>query len=246
MNDVIQQLKNRKSLRAFKQEAIELEKKTAIIDSALQAPTAGNQMMYTIFDITDKKLLHTLSESCDHQPFIATAPMALIFCADFQKWYDAFKIVKKDARKPEEGDLLLAVNDALIAAQNAVTAAESLGIGSCYIGDMMENCEFHRKLLNLPKYVFPVTMLVFGYPMEQALTRRKPIRFNRKYIVHENGYHKMDNETLRNMFEEQHKGQETFQFEEWMLAFYNRKYGSAFSKEMSRSVRKYLADFHNK
>mgnify|MGYP002225984529 CR=1 FL=1 len=59
---------------------------------------------------------------------------------------------------------MLAVTDTAIAAQNAVVAAESFGIGSCYIGDIMENYEKQRRLLNLPDYVFPAVMLVFGWP----------------------------------------------------------------------------------
>ena len=60
--------------------------------------------------------------------------------------------------------LFLACCDALIAAQTAVIAAESLGIGTCYIGDIMENYEEHEELFGLPKYVFPIRLICFGYP----------------------------------------------------------------------------------
>lgn len=63
--------------------------------------------------------------------------------------------------------MLLAVEDAVIAAQNSVTAAESLGIGSCYIGDVMEHAEEMKGLLSLPAYVYPACMLVFGHPTGQ-------------------------------------------------------------------------------
>lgn len=72
---------------------------------------------------------------------------------------------------------MLAVTDTAIAAQNAVTAAESLGIGSCYIGDVMEHCEQQRELLGLPEYVFPCVMLVFGWPTQQQKERPKPQRW---------------------------------------------------------------------
>ena len=68
---------------------------------------------------------------------------------------------------------MLAITDTAIAAQNAVVAAESLGIGSCYIGDIMENCEEQRRLLQLPEYVFPAVMLVFGWPTMQQKQRQK-------------------------------------------------------------------------
>ena len=69
--------------------------------------------------------------------------MVLIFCADCRKWYEAFQAAGCKPRLPGAGDLMLAVSDAMIAAQNAVTAAWSLGIGSCYIGDIMELSLIH-------------------------------------------------------------------------------------------------------
>ena len=162
MNEVLQQLYTRKSVRAFEETEISPQEKQAILQAAFEAPSAGNQQLYTILDITDSDLKQALSETCDHQPFIAKAPMVLVFCADCQKWLDAFSACGCAPRRPGPGDLLLAAADACIAAQNAVTAAQSLGIGSCYIGDILENCEQHRALLHLPEYVVPAAMLVFG------------------------------------------------------------------------------------
>ena len=185
MNEVIRQLHARKSVRAFEDRPIPPDHKREILNAAMAAPTAGNQQMYTILDITDEELKRRLSETCDHQPFIAKAAMVLIFCADFQKWYDAFREGGCEPRRPAVGDLMLAVSDANIAAQNAVVAAQSLGVGSCYIGDVMENCEIHRELMHLPEYVFPAAMLVFGYPTQQQIDRPKPPRCPLDSIVHE-------------------------------------------------------------
>ena len=240
MNEVLKQLYERKSVRAFLDKEISPEDKSAILRAAVEAPTAGNQQLYTIIDITDQSLKEQLAISCDNQPFIAKAKMVLIFCADCKKWYDAYIDVGASPRKPGLGDLLLAVSDTNIAAQNAVTAAESLGIGSCYIGDIMENCEIHRKMLGLPKYIFPTAMLVFGYPTEQQITRAKPQRADMKHIVHENGYRKMNSDERKQMFSP--KAIER-SYEDWMTAFCNRKYNSDFSREMTRSVSEYLKDF---
>lgn len=243
MNETIRQLHHRKSIRAFTDQPIGETEKQAILNAAVQAPTAGHQQLYTILDITDPALRESLSESCDHQPFIATAKMVLIFCADCRKWYDAFRDAGCEPRNPGPGDLLLAVSDANIAAQNAVVAAQSLGIGSCYIGDIMENCEYHRKLLNLPAYVFPAAMLVFGYPTEQQLQRQKPQRADLAHIVHENGYRQMDGGELRQLFSIR-TGAENY--EGYMQRFCKRKYNSDFAREMSRSVEEYLQDFLHK
>ena len=241
MNSVIQQLKDRKSVRVFTDRPITREEETAILEAAVNAPTAGNQQMYTIIKVTDQALKEQLAESCDHQPFIATAPLVLVFCADCRKWYNTFLKFGCQPRKPGAGDLLLAVSDTNIAAQNAVVAAHSLGIGSCYIGDIMENAEQHRQMLSLPEYVFPAAMLVFGYPTQQQLERPKPPRAAMRHIVHENSYRDMDAKELEEMFANKTSNRP---FMEWLQAFCNRKYNSDFSREMTRSVEVYLEDFH--
>lgn len=240
MNEVIRQLMERKSIRVFEDKPISQEDKKLILEAAFQAPTAGNQQFYTILDITDLSLKEKLAETCDHQPFIAQAKMVLVFCADCQKWYDAFNYLHLEPRKPGTGDLLLAASDANIAAQNAVVAAHSLNIGSCYIGDIMENCEVHRDLFHLPDYVVPVCMLVFGYPTKQQLERKKPERVDYKHVVHENQYRHMKEEELKEMFSPK---AQLRSYEDYMKAFCERKYNSEFAREMSRSMDEYIKKF---
>ncbi len=240
MNPMIRQLFERRSVRAFTDQVIAPVDKQVILDAAAQAPTAGNQQLYTVLDITDQNIKDALVQTCDNQPFIAKSQLVLIFCADCLKWYNAYRAVGAEPRKPGVGDLLLAVDDALIAAQNAVVAAQSLGIGSCYIGDIMENYEQQKALLGLPKYVFPAAMLVFGYPTEQQQEREKPPRSDRKYIVHENAYRIQDAGELEQMLRVK-AGQPDY--DQWLQAFCKRKYNSDFSREMTRSVGKYLEEF---
>lgn len=240
MNEVLKQLKERKSVRVFTERQITPEEVSAILDAAVNAPTAGNQQLYTIINVTDPQLKAKLVESCDNQPFIAKAPLVLIFCADCRKWYDTFLEYDCNPRKPGVGDLMLAVSDANIAAQNAVVAAHSLGIGSCYIGDIMENAELQREILSLPPFVFPAAMLVFGFPTKQQIEREKPPRSPMQYIVHENGYRDMNALELKEMLSQKAGARD---FNEWIKAFCERKYNSDFSREMTRSVEVFLNDF---
>ena len=240
MNDVIRQLYERKSTRVFEDREIPESVAEQILTAACMAPTAGNQQLYTVLRITDEALKNRLSESCDHQPFIAQGKLVLIFCADCRKWYRAFKENGCEPRLPGEGDLLLAVSDANIAAQNAVVAAHALGVGSCYIGDIMENIEIHRELLHLPQYVFPCAMLVMGYPTPQQLERTKPRRAPLGCIVQENFYRDLEGDELRDAL---YKGDAPADYARWLHAFCERKYNSAFAREMTRSVRQYLLDF---
>ena len=240
MNPIIESLYARKSVRAYTDQPIPEETVQTILRAATQAPTRGNQQLYTILRVTDQEKKHRLSVSCDNQPFIESAPLVLVFCADCLKWYNAFREAGCLPRSPDAGDLMLAVSDANIAAQNAVVAAEALGLGSCYIGDIMENIEIQQDILGLPTYVFPAAMLVFGWPTEQQKARKKPDRFDMKYIVNENNYHELTGSELREMFAERTAPRS---YEDWLRAFCRRKYNSDFARAMSRSVRKVLERF---
>ena len=237
MNDVIRMLKERKSVRAYTQEPLSRETREAILNAAVQAPTAGNMTLYTILEITDPSLKSRLSETCDHQPFIATAPMVLVFCADYHRWYTLFKNDATSTRAPGEGDLFLAMEDSVIAAQSAVIAAESMGIGSCYIGDILENYEIHKQLLNLPSYVLPTCMVCFGIPTEMQKKRTKPARFHAEDIVCENRYSERD---FAGMLKERQRIRSDEDLSHWITAFRMRKWDSDFSKEMTRSVKAML------
>lgn len=243
MNNTINELLNRKSTRIFKDKEISKEDKELIIDATVAAPSAGNMQLYTILDIEDKEKINRLATLCDNQGFINNANWVLIFLADYQKWYDAFTSIDDNVRPIQEGDLLLATVDATIAAQNAVTAAESLGIGSCYIGDIMENYEEVKELLKLPKYTYPACMLVLGYPDERVEKVIKPKRVDNKYIVHKDYYHQLNKDELKDMLAYKANGKT---YEEYMKAFLERKHNSDFSDEMQRSARLYVNDFSKK
>lgn len=235
-------------MRVFEDKAISTEIKSEILNSAFEAPTAGAMMLYSILDITDEVLKEKLSVTCDNQPFIAKAPMVLIFLADYQRWYDSFCFEDCNPRKPEEGDILLACADAIIAAQNTVVAAESLGIGSCYIGDIIENHETVKELLELPDYVLPAALVVYGYPAEEQKNRKKPVRFEKRYIVSENKYHRLTKEEHVKMHQTKNEkaGLLDKNISEDIKAFCKRKYMSDFSLEMNRSAAEYLKKFKSK
>ena len=251
MNQVIETILKRKSMRAYEKKAIAPQVRAELLRATLRAPTAGNLMLYSIIEVTDQHLKNKLVKTCDNQPFIARAPLVWLFLADYQRWYDYFVAsgveqlsgqTKTPMRKPQEGDLFLACCDALIAAQTAVIAAESLGLGSCYIGDIMENYEIQRDLFDLPKYVFPISLVCFGYPTPQQISRKQTTRFQEKFILFENKYKRFSNADFEEMFLEENS--KTFRGRDEVLGarnagqlIYARKFNAEFSKEMSRSVR---------
>ena len=244
MNNVIRQLMERKSVRAYEAQDIPAQDVQAILEAAVQAPTAGNMTLWTAIHVTDQQKKDALAISCDNQPFIAKAPLVLVFCADYKRWFDLFKTIDlgEELRTPGEGDFLLAMSDTVIAAQSAVVAADSLGYGSCYIGDIIENCDTQRAILGLPEYVKPVCMVVIGVPTQQQKERKKPARFDVADVVHENTYKPAGAEGFRAMLEKR-QGISGEDMDRWLLAFTKRKWNCDFSREMTRSAAQMIREW---
>lgn len=244
-NEVLRQLHERKSVRAFTPEPVSASDERAILEAACQAPTAGNEQLYSIIVVRDQAIKDALAASCDDQPFIAKAPLVLAFCADVRRWYRGFALAGAEPRDPGAGDFLLALEDTMIAAQNAVVAAHSLGLGSCYIGDILEHGEEQARILGCPRWVVPVSVLVLGHPAPAQLRRAKPGRFPLSGVVFEDGYRNLADDDLLALLREK-EGQTADAdegFAQWLRAFCRRKWNSDFSREMSTSAERILAQF---
>ena len=260
MNEVMELLANRRSVRSYDTRPIQDEVKEQMLAATMRAPTAGNMMLYSIIEVSEQSAKDALSRSCDNQPFIATAPLVLLFLADHQRTYDYFVACGvpqscmpkgQSLRKPEEGDLLLACCDAVIAAHTSVIAAESLGIGSCYIGDIMERYEVHRDLFHLPDHVFPICLVCYGYPKRSEHERPLTSRFPKKFIVFRDRYRRLTPAD----FDEMYRDKQERASELWKKPgpvptvgelVYQRKYDADFTREMNRSVRAMLEAWRGK
>lgn len=259
MNETLRIIDQRRSTRAFSETKIEPDVKQQILQAAFRAPTAGNMMLYSIIDVQKQEIKNKLVDTCDSQPFIAKSPLVLIFLADYQRWWDYYHLsgakerateLNRKQRSPQVGDLILACCDALIAAQTAVIAAESLGVQSCYIGDILENYEIHRDLFHLPRYVIPVAMLCFGYPKRGNDTYSRIPRFDPQFITFKDSYQQLDSQKLTEMFapyEEKLKttGQPVPGAQNFGQHNYLRKFTADFSFEMSRSVAEMLKNWQS-
>lgn len=247
MNETMQLIHNRRSIRAYRDQPVERETVDQVIGAAMRAPTAGNLMLYSILEIQDQEIKDKLAISCDNQPFIATAPLVLLFLADYQRWWDYFLVAgveeycareNKELRYPGEGDLLLACCDALVAAQTAVIAGEALGLGSCYVGDIMEQYEYHRELLNLAQYTFPVAMICFGYPTEAQAKRPLTPRYPQEYVHFTDGYRRLEESELDQVFAARERSAYPWDVANLGQLVYSRKFAADFACELTRSVRK--------
>ena len=251
-NTTIDLIESRRTIRTYSSKPLTQNKIDTIIQGAMRAPTAGNLMMYSIIQVSDQKLKDKLVKTCDNQPHIAKAPLVLLFLADMQRWWDYFKVCKveekcneigKEFQTPQESDLLLACCDALIAAQNSVIAAEALGIGSCYIGDIMENYEIHREMFNLPKWVFPITLLCYGVPKGDKNKIPLTTRFPQRYIMFTNQYSRLSEIDFKDMLKDDTRRIVVKGAENMGQQLYLAKLGAEYSVEMRRSVKVALKEW---
>ncbi|MCK9190915.1 MAG: nitroreductase family protein [Sphaerochaetaceae bacterium] len=250
MNEVLNQLLNRRTVRSFDKRDISEEDFKSIKKAIMRAPTGGNMTFYSVINVKDQLKKDELAILCDNQPMIATAPLVLVFLADMQKWMDYIKYCKSDEksgipfRKPGVGDFHLAMQDAVIAAQSGVVAADSLGIGSCYIGDIIENYEKIQKLLNLPPQAAPACMLIMGYNKSNAKVNLLD-RCSEDLVFMDDEYKSFTKDELDEGWEkplERLQKANRLPYEGATLAdsFYTRKYSTEFMKEMNRSVEVFL------
>ena len=108
MNETIQLLLNRRSIRAYEDRPIGAADRDVILQATLRAPTAGNMMLYSIIEVNDQAAKDTLARTCDNQPFIAKAPLVWLFLADYQRWYDYFIAIRRRGAVPATGASLCA------------------------------------------------------------------------------------------------------------------------------------------
>ena len=231
--DTLAVLRDRKSVRDFLKQDVEPEKRQKIYDAILAAPTTENMMMYSVISVSDPEVRAKLSR----QPAIQRAPMVLVFCADYRRWAHIFDGMTESGRRPQEGEYQLAVIDTVIAAQNAVIAAEALGLSSVYLGDIMEHYEDRAAALGCPAGVVPVLTLCIGYATEQQLQRAPIRRYRQEYLIHEERYRDLSREELLEMLRDRGQYESLEQMQTWLSKFAVRSVEGKGALERVRSIR---------
>lgn len=185
MSSTIDVLKNHRSIRKFTSELIDDELLAEIIKAGQAAATSSYIQAVSVIRIEIKEIRRAFAELSGKQKYIETAAEFLVFCADLNRNRERVvqKGVKGDFAWTEQA--IAATVDVGLFAQNVVIAAESEGLGCCYIGGIRNNPERVSKLLNLPELVYPVFGLCLGYPDQNP--PKKP-RLPLEVVLHQNTY----------------------------------------------------------
>lgn len=173
MTDIIL---NHRSIRKYSDKDITEDLLNEILSAGIRASTTGNMQVYSIVITRDEDRRKKLAPLHFNQPMVAQAPVVLTFCADFNRFNKWCKQRNANPGYDNFLSFMTASIDALLAAQNVCLAAESKGLGICYLGTTTYMADKIIDLLHLPKGVVPVTTITMGYPDEDpALVDRLPL-----------------------------------------------------------------------
>lgn len=185
MNETIDLLRQHRSIRKYKPDPIPEEHFAAIIQSAQCASTSSNMQAYSIVAVTEPDKKAQLAALAGNQAYVEECPVFLVWCADLNRLKIASGMEEEGVVPGTTELFIIATVDTALAAQNAVVAAESLGLGAVYIGGIRNNPGQVAELLELPDLVYPVFGMCLGYPAEEPTLRpRLPMRT----VVHHNRY----------------------------------------------------------
>lgn len=198
-NATMRLLIERSSCRSFGDRPIPEEVLDQILAAGIHAPTGGNLQPFCIVVVTDPGRKETLARLNEDQMFMAEAPANLVFCIDWrriERWAALENAPFSATRSFRH--FWISFQDTIIAAQNIGTAADALGLGSVYIGTIMDRLREHRELLALPDGVMPVVILTMGYPKARPAPKRK---LAKEVVVHRETYRDLPDAELQAAFE---------------------------------------------
>ncbi|MFT4415678.1 oxygen-insensitive NADPH nitroreductase [Fredinandcohnia humi] len=242
-NSVIETIMNHRSIRKFEDRVLSDEQIQTIVECAQAASTSSFIQAYSVIGISDKELKSQLAEVVGNQTYVAENGHFFVFCADLYRHQVISEMEKTDLSTSLESKekFMVATIDAALAAQNAVLAAESMGLGACYIGGIRNNLEEVCSLLKVPKRVIPLFGIAVGYPAQ--LPEKKP-RLPYEHVYHKEEY-KQDiveykqqltqyNQTISQYYHERTDGKRTDTWTGQMVTM------------LSKPKRMYMKDFVSK
>jgi nitroreductase len=202
-------LNQHRTIRKYTDRQIEPKLLARLLESACRASNTGNMQAYSIVVSTDSAVKDRLSPAHFNQPMLKSAPAVLTFCADFNRFSKWCELRNAEPGYDNFQSFLAAGIDALIAAQTFCIAAESVGLGICYLGTTTYNAQEIIAALDLPRLVVPVTTIAVGYPADVPdQTDRLPL----DSVVHHEIYKDFTAEDINSLYAEKESSEFYKQF----------------------------------
>lgn len=185
LSETVSLMQNHVSVRRYTTDVIPKEHLLEIIRAAQGAPSSHFVQAYSIIHVTDQEKKNKIAELTGNQKQVSDCSDFLLFCGDLKRLEYACKKHGIAIEHDTLENFMVAVIDTALISQNAITAAESLGYGGCYVGGVRNNPGQISELVRLPDKVFPLFGLCLGVPAKR--NEVKP-RLPLEAIIHENEY----------------------------------------------------------
>ncbi len=211
IKNMVEQLLAHRTIRKYKIQPVEEEFLEKILQAGCRSATTGNMQLYSIIVTTDEENKKRLAPCHFNQPMVVNAPLVLTFCADFNRFNKWCRVSEAEPGYDNFLSFVTASIDAVIVAQTVTIAAESLGLGVCYLGTTTYMASRIIDILKLPKGVVPVTTLTIGWPDEDP---EQVDRLPLKGIVHKEFYADYTEGDIASMYQEKENRPENRKFAE--------------------------------
>jgi nitroreductase len=188
--NTIEQLKQHRSIRSFTDQTIPTDLLHTLIDAGKSAASSSFIQCTSVIRITETKTREAIAEICSQQAHILSCAEFLVFCIDFNRHQQ----IVPEAKLGFIEQLITGAVDVSLFAQNVAIAAESVGLGTVYIGAIRNKPMEVSSLLTLPEHVFALFGLCLGYPADTP--EIKP-RLPNSILLHENTYQNVSTPRLR-------------------------------------------------
>lgn len=194
---IIEAMHEHRSIRQYSSDPIPETVLTEILEAGIRASSSGNMQTYSIIVTRDIDLRKQLYEAHMQQRMVLDAPILLTFCADFNRMRQWLRLSEAPDSFDNFMGFMVAAIDAILVSQNSALAAESKGLGICYLGSTLANCDQIGRILKLPPGVVPVVGFSLGHPDESPQARdRLPL----DGLVHSETYHEYTDERIREIY----------------------------------------------
>jgi nitroreductase len=202
MNPTLENLFSHRSVRRFQNKIVAEDQLQLILEAASRASTSGNMQAYSIIVTSDQKIKERLLPLHFNQEMVVEAPLFLTFCADFSRMRQWLELNQAPQNFDNFMSFMIASIDAILAAQNAAIAAESLGLGICYLGTTLASSHAIASELNCPSHVLPVVGFALGHPAERPEVRdRLPL----EALIHRETYRPYSNRDIDDIYKERER-----------------------------------------
>jgi nitroreductase len=202
-------LTNRRTIRKYTSEPVNDKLLNDLLLMGCRASTTGNMQVYSIVVTRDNRKKAALAPHHFNQKMVTEAPVVLTFCADFNRFNKWCVLRKAEPGYDNFLSFMTAAIDALLVAQTVCIAAESKGLGICYLGTTTYNAHKIIEVLNLPKGVVPVTTVTVGWPAEKPdQVERLPL----EAVIHKESYKNYSDEDIERFYKDKEERSDSQQF----------------------------------